>query len=210
MLLPKLSLDEVRARVREAGALLRVAQQYARDANEDVSKAEHASARIQSICREVEQLLPGMREPSAPDPELQAALEGLSQALPAAPPKAAEEDAAVDAEASDAGEAVEGDDADAPEGDDETDDAEWDIDYAKLAAAIDNEALMAPFPEPQRTMFRRAAQYLIESHERQELFQTVVDGFDELSALTRQNVQEVQQKLALALTLEELASKKRA
>jgi len=198
MLLPKLSLDEVRERVREAGALLRVAQQHARDAREDVTKSEHASARIQAICREVEQLLPGMRETSAPDPQLQEALEGLSRALPAAEAQAEAEPDAPDAEDEDAAAAAASDD----------DAAEWDIDYAKLAAAIENEALMAPFPEPERTMFKRAAQYLIESHERQELFQTVVDGFDELSALTQQNVDETHQKLAVALTLEELASKR--
>src|SRR5580698_6013975 len=81
MLLPSLTLEEMRKRVREASALLRVAQQHARDAGEDLSKSEHASARIQSICKEVEELLPGMHGPQPPDAQLEAALAGLKELM---------------------------------------------------------------------------------------------------------------------------------
>ena len=94
-------------------------------------------------------------------------------------------------------------------GDEEEEQQEWDIDYAKLAAAIENETLMSAFPEPGRSAFRRAAQYLVESHERQELFGRVIAGFEGVSALAQQNVEDTRRKLAMALTLEELANKRR-
>ena len=155
MLCPTLSNDEIRSRVREAEALLRVATQHARDAREDPSKSPHARARIQAICREVEELFPGIHEPATPDPEVQAAMEQLRIATP-------EEEEGAEAGAG----------AAAPE---------WDVDYAKLGAAIENEELMSQFPEPARSAFKRAARFLVDSHERQELFARVVDAFEKLS-----------------------------
>jgi hypothetical protein len=69
---------------------------------------------------------------------------------------------------------------------------------------------MSRFPEPGRSAFKRAAQYLVESHERQELFGRVIEGFGEVSELAKQNVEDLRQKLAMALTLEQLASKNKA
>jgi hypothetical protein len=194
MLCPSLSTDEIRRRVREAETLLRVATQHARDAREDPSKSQHASARIQTICREVEELFPGMHEPAGPDADIQAA---MAQLQIAAPPG---EDASVDAGA--------GDGADAGEDAGEAGPAEqWDVDYVKLGAAIENEELMSQFPEPARSAFKRAARYLVDSHERQELFSRVVDAFERLSELTAQNVEETHRKVSMAMTLEELAQR---
>jgi hypothetical protein len=222
MLLPSLTLEEMRKRVREASALLRVAQQHARDAGEDLSKSEHASARIQSICKEVEELLPGMHGPQPPDAQLEAALAGLKELMLAqgVPVDEAEAEEGEPAE----GELAEGEpDTDVDEGDEgdedegtledeeteEDEEYELEIDYAKLAAAIENEALMSRFPEPGRELFRQAARYLVEANERQVLFQGVIADFEKLTALTEQNVSETQKKLAMALTLEELKGKRK-
>jgi hypothetical protein len=201
MLLPSLTLHQLRERVREAEALLRVARQHARDAHDDPAQSEHASARIQSICREVEALFPGLHEPSKPDPSLQETIAALRAETP--PSADTEEDDDVVAD---------GDPEIDAEGDADEDDAvdeaeEWDVDYAKLASAIENEALMSAFPEPGRTAFKRAAQYLVESHERQVLFGRVIAGFEGVSALAQQNVEDTRRKLAMALTLEGLANK---
>jgi len=200
MLLPLLTVDQLRERVREAEALLRVARQHARDAHDDPANAAHASARIESICREVEALFPGLNEPSRPDPEL----EGTMAALRAETPEstaADEEDANAEGDV-DADEA--GDEAD---DEDDEDADELDIDYAKLAAAIENEALMAAFPEPGRTAFKRAARYLVEANERHVLFGRVIAGFESVSELAHQGVEDLRRKLALAMTLEDLANK---
>jgi hypothetical protein len=201
MLLPSMSTEEIRRRVREAEALLRVAAQHARDAHADPSQSERTSARIQSICREVEALFPGMHEPASPGPEIQEALAHLKvEEAPAAADEANEENETPAADGDDEDE----DDAAAEE------EPEWDVDYAKLGAAIENEQLMSRFPEPQRSAFKRAAKYLVESHERQVLFSRVIVAFDALSQLTAQNVEETRRKLAMAMTLEELASKQKA
>ncbi|HEY3819749.1 MAG TPA: hypothetical protein VGL81_21420 [Polyangiaceae bacterium] len=224
MLLPLLTIEQFRERVREAEALLRVARQHARDAHDDLSKSDHANARIQSICREVESLFPGLHDPSAPDPALQETIAALHAELPAAvAARLAEEEAAADGEGEeeDAEEEreeeeeddeEEGEEEDAGEEQGEEDDEEeeeWDVDYAKLATAIENETLMSAFPEPGRTAFKRAARYLIESHARQELFSRVIAGFEQVAELTQLNVEETRKKLAMALTLEELASQRK-
>jgi hypothetical protein len=210
MLLPSLTLEQLRENVREAEALLRVARQHARDARDDPEKSEHASARIQSICREVEALFPGLHEPARPDPALEetiAALRVETQALPGA---STDEEQDADADDLADGQDADGEGGDAEEADGEEDEEqEWDIDYAKLAAAIENETLMSAFPEPGRSAFKRAAQYLVESHERQELFGRVIAGFEAVSVLAQQNVEDMGRKLALALTLEELANKRK-
>ena len=198
MLLPSMSTEEIRRRVREAEALLRVAAQHARDAHADPAQSEHASARIQSICREVEALFPGMHEPASPDPEVQEALAHLKVEEA---PDAADEATEVDEEGAAEGHEEGADDEAAEE------EQEWDVDYAKLGAAIENEQLMSRFPEPQRSAFKRAAKYLVESHERQVLFSRVIVAFDTLSQLTAQNVEDTRRKLAMAMTLEELSSK---
>jgi hypothetical protein len=193
MLLPALTLEELREHVREAEALLRVARQHARDAHDDPEKSAHASARIQSICREVEALFPGLHEPSRPDPALEEAIAALRAETPPVPAADEErEEAAVDVEE-----------------EEEAEEPEWDIDYAKLAAAIENETLMSAFPEPGRSAFKRAAQYLVESHQRQELFGRVIAGFEGVSVLAQQNVEDTRRKLAMALTLEGLANKRK-
>jgi hypothetical protein len=218
MLLPSLTLEELRARVKEADALLRVARQHARDAHDDPEKAVHASARIQSICSEVDALFPGLSEPSGPDPAIMDAFAVLQAATPApATPAGEAEDEAgeADGEAAEAdGEAAEADD-EAGEAEEDADDAdeadpdEWGIDFAKLASAIENEALMSRFPEPGRSAFKQAALYLVEAHERHELFGIVIAGFEGLSELASKNVEDMRGKLAMALTLESLAQKRR-
>jgi hypothetical protein len=215
MLLPSLTLEEMRRRVREASALLRVAQQHARDAGEDLTKSEHASARIQSICKEVEELLPGMHGPQPADEKLEAAMAGLKQLMAAQ--GAPVDEAEVQDEPPEDEEATETEEPDTvvDEGDDDEetqedeDEYELEIDYARLAAAIDNEALMSRFPEPGRELFRQAARYLVEANERQVLFQGVLDDFEKLTELTQQNVSETQKKLAVMLTLEELKAKRK-
>jgi hypothetical protein len=207
MLLPSLTLEQLRENVREAEALLRVARQHARDTRDDPEKSEHASARIQSICREVEALFPGLHEPARPDPALEETIAALRVETQALPRASTDEEQEEDADADDV---ADGEEADGEEADGEEDEEqEWDIDYAKLAAAIENETLMSAFPEPGRSAFKRAAQYLVESHERQELFGRVIAGFEAVSVLAQQNVEDMGRKLALALTLEELANKRK-
>ena len=209
MLLPLLTVDQLRERVREAEALLRVARQHARDAHDDPANSAHASARIQSFCREVEALFPGLNEPSRPDPELAETMAALRAETPeSAATDADEEDAAAEGdEADDAAGDEAGDEADDDDGEADEDADELDIDYAKLAAAIENETLMAAFPEPGRTAFKRAARYLVEANERHVLFGRVIAGFESLSELAHQGVEDLRRKLALAMTLEGLANK---
>jgi hypothetical protein len=218
MLLPSLTLAELRARVKEADALLRVARQHARDAHDDPEKAAHASARIQSICQEVDALFPGLNAPPAPDPEMEGALAALRAATPAPADAAGEEDDVAGEEDEEGGEADdeegEADDeegeADDEEGEaEEADPDDWGIDYVKLASAIENEALMAQLPEPGRSAFKRAALYLVEAHERHELFGVVIAGFEGLSELASKNVEDMRGKLAMALTLDNLAQRRR-
>jgi len=232
MFLPSLTIEEFRRRVKEAEALLRVARQHARDAHGDPAKAEHASARIQSICREVDGLFPGLGEATPPAEEVAAAFATLAaetQQVAGASGSAATEDApaegdddedaeAVDEDAAnddaggedaDEGDEGDGEEGDADEEDDDEDGDEWGVDFVKLAAAIENETLMAAFPEPGRSAFKRAAQYVIDAHERHELFGRVIAGFEELTELASKNVEDIRGKLELAMTLEKLANKRR-
>ena len=87
---------------------------------------------------------------------------------------------------------------------DEDDDDEWDVDYAKLRAAIDDPVLMEKIPEPERARFKEMAEQLLEAHERQELYARVTAGFEELERTTRAGAEEVGRQLAVALTFEEL------
>ena len=208
MLCPSLTTEEMRQRVREAEALLRVASQHARDAREDPGKSAHASARIQAICKEVEGMFPGMHDPAGLEPEVEQAMQVLKVgAETAIEAREAEGDAGTTAGTgtdTDAGTDAEADDEADAEGDGEV---EWDVDYVKLGAAIENEELMSKFPEPARTAFRKAARYLADSLERQELFSRVVDAFEQLSALTTESLQETQRKLAMTMTIDALSKR---
>jgi hypothetical protein len=206
MLLPSLSLDELRRRVREAEASLRVAQQYAREARENPEEAEHASARIQAICQEVQELFPGLSEPVVPDPRAQELSAALGAAIHGG------EESNGDGNGDDGnGEESNGEESNGEESEDSKDnDEEWDIDYDKLAAAIENPELMARFPEPDRATFRNAALYLIEAHERQELFAHVIRALEQVSVLAQENMEETRRKLALTLTIEAYAAKNKA
>lgn len=178
-----LSLDELRTRVHEAEKLLRVARQLASDELRDPEQSSRAKDRIASLCKEVNSLFP----PPPPDPELTA------EVLDAA---AEEPDTDVDEE----------DDA----GQDDDDDEDWEVDYIKLRAAIQNPVLMDQIPEADRPKFREMAEQLLEAHERQELYARVTAGFEQLERTTREGAEEVGRQLAMALTFEELGKKYKA
>jgi hypothetical protein len=226
MLLPSLPIDELRRRVREAESLLRVAKSHARDGHDNAEAAEYASRRITSLLGEVDGLFPGLHEPQRPDPNIERLVAELAAAAEAAGLKneeaAAEDEPGEDeddesleatADESDEGELEEDGDDDEDEDDaddEEEDEEEWDVDYAKLAGAIENEQLMSAMPEPARSAFRTIARHLIEANERQQLMQRIADGIGELSALAEKNADEARRKAALALTFEELANKRKA
>jgi hypothetical protein len=228
MLLPSLPIDELRRRVREAESLLRVAKSHARDGHDNAEAAEYASRRITSLLGEVDGLFPGLHEPQRPDPNIERLVAELAAAAEAAGLKneeaAAEDEPGEDddhddddesleatADESDEGELEEdGDDDEDENAADDDDEQEWDVDYAKLAGAIENEQLMSAMPEPARSAFRTIARHLIEANERQQLMQRIADGIGELSALAEKNADEARRKAALALTFEELANKRKA
>jgi hypothetical protein len=183
----ELPLDELRRRVEEAEKLLRVARQLAADELRDPEQSSRAKDRIASLCKEVNALFP---PPAAPgtDPELLIAAEAEEPDT---------EEGEADAEGLETGAA----------GDD---DGDWDVDYAKLRAAIQNPSLMEQIPEADRPKFKEMAEQLLEAHERQELYARVTAGFEELERTTREGAEEVGRQLAMALTFEELGKKYKA
>jgi hypothetical protein len=217
MLLPSLPIDELRRRVREAESLLRVAKSHAREGHDNPDAAEYAGRRITSLLGEVDGLFPGLHEPQRPDANIERLVAELAVAAEAAglgnEEAAAEEEPEEDEDESAEATADESDDGEVEaDGDDEEDDEdeEWDVDYAKLAGAIENEQLMSAMPEPARSAFRTIARHLIEANERQQLMQRIADGIGELSALAEKNADEARRKAALALTFEELANRRKA
>lgn len=184
----ELSLDELRLRVQEAEKLLRVARQLAADELRDPEQSSRAKDRIASLCQEVNALFPHPTEPaSAPE---------LAADLDAGPPEA---DPELDEPPPDS----------AP-GDDVADEDGWDVDCAKLRAAIQDSELMEQIPEADRAKFREMAEQLLEAHERQELYARVTAGFEELERTTREGAEEASRQLAMALTFEELGRKYKA
>lgn len=179
-----LSLDELRTRVEEAEKLLRVARQLASDELRDPEQSSRAKDRIASLCKEVNSLFP----PPPPDPELTA------EVLDAA---GEEPDTDVDED-------------DEPCEDVDDDDEDWEVDYIKLRAAIQNPGLMDQIPEADRPKFKEMAEQLLEAHERQELYARVTAGFEELERTTREGAEEVGRQLAMALTFEELGKRYKA
>jgi hypothetical protein len=99
-----------------------------------------------------------------------------------------------------------GEDEDDEPGEEEGDD-DWEVDYGKLRAAIDDGALMDRIPEAERATFRQLAEQLLEAHARQELYARVTAGFEELERTTRRGADEVGRQLAMSLTFEELGKK---
>jgi hypothetical protein len=188
-----LSLDELRRRVEEAEKLLRVARQLAADELRDPEQSTRARDRIASLCKEVNALFPAPPEPVL-DPE--ATLEADEE------PAGADEEPDTDVDEDD-------EDDEADEGD-EDDGDEWEVDYAKLRAAIHSPALMEKIPEAERDRFREMAEQLLDAHERQELYARVTAGFEELERTTREGAEEVGRQLAVALTFEELGKKYKA
>lgn len=184
-----LSIEELRARVEEAEKLLRVARQLAQDELRDPESSGRAKDRIAALCSEVNALFPGLGEPPADgeEPDVEAGAEADVAAHDGEPDTLVDED----------------------EDGDEDDAQEWDIDYAKLRAAIQNAELMNKFSEPERSQFKAMAEKLIEAHDRQELYARVTAGFEQLEQTTRDGAEEVRKQLALALTFEELKARTR-
>jgi hypothetical protein len=225
MLLPSLPIDELRRRVREAESLLRVAKSHARDGHDNAEAAEYASRRITSLLGEVDGLFPGLHEPQRPDPNIERLVAELAAAAEAAglgneevaveeepeeDEDEGEDEAGAEATEASADGSDDGEVEEDGEDDDDDGDEEWDVDYAKLAGAIENEQLMSAMPEPARSAFRTIARHLIEANERQQLMQRIADGIGELSALAEKNADEARRKAALALTFEELANRRKA
>jgi hypothetical protein len=178
-----LTLDELRERVEEAEKLLRVARQLASDELRDPKHSSRAKDRIASLCKEVNALFPPAPDPA---PALDATLVDDQEA------EAADEELETDEEP------------------DEDDDDDWDVDYAKLRAAIHDPMLMDKIPEGERARFKEMAEQLLEAHERQELYARVTAGFEELERTTRAGAEEVGRQLAMSLTFEELGKKYKA
>jgi hypothetical protein len=190
-------MEDLRRRVREAESLLGVARGLARDELHDPKTCERARDRIVSILREIDTLFPGLNDPPPtldPNelvaPSMRKQEEGASEPEP-------EDDGLGAEQAPDEEEAAE-----EKEGEDE-----WELDHRKLAAAIENEKLMAKIPEVDRDWFRRMARRSIEAQERLELCDRVRRAFDELALAMREGLDETSRQLAVALTFEQLKSK---
>lgn len=213
MLLHAIPLADLRERVREAESLLRIARQHARDAKEDATRTEYTSRRIAAVLQEVDALFPGLGEPQPEDPNV---ARMMAQLLASA-------DTAVETDDDDDGESAaaaaaneqdvacgsardDGDEVDL-DADPDPDPEEWEIDYAQLGRAIENEALMAKLGEPEREAFKGLAQHLIETNERAALLERVSVAIGSVSKMTEAHADELRRQVALALTFEELANK---
>jgi hypothetical protein len=200
--LPVMSLEDLAPRVVEIEQLAALGCRLAREAMRDPSETLHAQERLQSILREVGQLIPSLELVGAPvDPK-----DFIAPSLANAP-------SLPEAEPDDEGEgepACANEDPD-PTGDD--DDAEqeveeWDLDPAKLEAALENDALMSQIPESDREWFKGLARRLIDSHTRATFATRVKEALRELYE-TMEMCQEANSKrLSVALTFEHLRLEK--
>ena len=110
------------------------------------------------------------------------------------------------AKAATAGEAV-GASEEGTETDERADEEGWELDRGKLAAALENEQLMANIPEVDREWFRQMARRSIEAQERVELCERIRAAFDELARAMRAGLDETSRQLSVALTFEQLKAK---
>src|SRR5215472_2793969 len=179
-----LPLDELRRRAREAEGLLRVACQLARDDLGDPATSERARERISSIAHEVQTLLFGNDEP-APPPE--------DTVAPSMRGGRADDHEGHHDDEGDHGDEGDNDGEDDDDGEDEED--EFDIDYAKLEAALGNEQLMAKVPETDREWFHRVGSYLVEANERRQISERIFAAFEELHGIARGGLDDTLQAL---------------
>jgi hypothetical protein len=180
MLCQDLTLPELRRRVEEAERMLRVACQLARDELGDPEHAGRARERICAITREVQSLFVGLNAPEPPlDP------------VEMTPPSLRDDPRAP---------------AIAEQGE-EDDDEELEIDYEKLSAALENDALMGQLPEQDRAWFKSMAGRLVEANERRMLGERVLHAYDELTSIMDEGLEETKRLLTMALTFDELRKK---
>lgn len=199
-------LDELQHRVEEAERLLRTARQLAEHDLADPRQCERAGRRISSLIAEAQSLFPGLGDSAG------------GEADEAEEVDASEDDQADEAEATGGTEPDEqaeeaedqGEDDGGGQDEDAEDDEEWDVDVDKLAAAIQNEALMAQIPEAHRAEFKAMAERVIDAYRRQALYERVAAAFEVLDETTRQGAEHARQLLATMLTWQELAAKYQA
>jgi hypothetical protein len=186
---PGLSVEELGYRVRDVERLAALGCRLAREALADPLQSPHLQERLGSILREVGELVPGSTwEVTLPDsPEL------------VRPPVAGAEGAKETSEAENDS-TQEGEDGDGTD-DDET---EWELDPVKLAAALENDALISQIPEGDRPWFLSIAERAIEAHLRSQLATRVKDALEELYETMDQCHEEAEKRLATALTFEQL------
>jgi hypothetical protein len=195
----QMSIEELRSRVEEAERILRVARQLAQDELRHPESCERAKDRIASLCNDVNALFPGMIKEVPEDAEAPA----LDDA-PEREPQALEASERDDDEDDEDGAGEESDDEAEGEGDSLED---WDVDYDKLRASLQNPALMGQFPDG-GAQFKELAEKLLDSHDRHALYCRITEGFQQLEQITREGADQVRHQLAVALTLEELKSKR--
>lgn len=183
-----MALDELQRRVDEAERLLRTARQLAEHDLADPQQCERAGRRISSLIAEAQGLFPGFGGQDDEETDEAAASE------------LDEPENEVEDEDDGSGEAEE----------DPEDDEEWDVDVDKLAAAIQNETLMAQIPEAHRSEFKAMAERVIDAYRRQALYERVAAAFEELDETTRHGAEHARQLLATMLTWQELAAKYKA
>jgi hypothetical protein len=190
----EMSIEELRSRVEEAERILRVARQLAQDELRDPQSCEHAKNRIASLCDDVNALFPGMIQQGADAADV--------------PDEGEDGDEPDELEAGDEGQ--DGDPDTASESDDEADgdsEEDWDVDYEKLRASLQNPVLMGQFPDG-GAQFKQLAEKLLDSHDRHALYCRITEGFQQLEEITRQGADQLRHQLAVALTLEELKTKR--
>jgi hypothetical protein len=182
------TIEDLRGRVREAESLLGIARGLAREELHDPQTCERARDRIVSILREIDALFPGLHDPPP-------VLDPSELVAPSMRSVSSSEVALENAESEDR----------AGEGEHEED--EWDLDYAKLSAALDNQELMGKIPEVDREWFRRMALRSIEAQERASLCDRVRIAFEELAQAMKAGLDETSRQLSVALTFEQLKAR---
>jgi hypothetical protein len=206
--LSPVSLEDLRHRVREAESLLGVARGLARDDLHDPAKCERARDRIISILREIDTLFPGLNDPPPSLDPAELVAPSMRKSAEEAKERQGDEEGGGEEAAEE--EEVEGEPGEQEEEEvEEEEEEEWDLDHAKLAAAIENEQLMSKIPEVDRDWFKRMARRTIEAQERVELCDRVRRAFDELAQAMRQGLDETSRQLSVALTFEQLRAKQR-
>jgi hypothetical protein len=197
-----MSVEELSSRVVEVEQLAALGCRLAREALANPDQTARTQDRLQSILKEVGELIAGLQLVGAPVDPTEFVAPSVANAPDDEPENEGPEDDEESDEASD--EDGEGESEVEDEGSSEEEVDAWELDPEKLEAAIQNEALMAQIPEADREWFKGLARRVIESHARAMFATRVREALGELYETIEHCQEENSKKLGVALTFEHL------